>query len=309
MGLHIIEGDITKMKVDAIVNSTNHHMLGYAGVDKLIHEIGGWKFELECEALRDKVVPGEAVYTNAYNMDCKYVIHTVSLDWQGGIEGEPAVIRSCYRSSLELANELECRSVAFPLIAAGNKGCPISVALKCAVKSINDFFNSYRDMEVTLVLHGEDIKQRADDLFGDLDEYISQNYRPAKEEPTPSLKALLSQPDESFADKIRRFMKEKGFKRYCDVYNRAYMTRANFNKIMKGKTKKPTIQTCVKLAMAMELSYDETVELLASVGMTFSNSSKFDILISYYIKKGYYDLMDIDEKLIQRHLPPLYNEF
>ena len=160
MSLHLVQQDITQMKVDAIVNSTNRHMYGFSGVDQLLHSICGDEFERECEALLGKRFPGEAVYTNAYNIPCKYVIHTVSREWEGGRRGETAIMKSCYRSSLELAVELGCESIAFPLISAGSYGYPIAEALKNAVLTISEYLDFTQSCHSETMLNIRRINQK-----------------------------------------------------------------------------------------------------------------------------------------------------
>ncbi len=310
MGLHIIQGDILSIEADAIVNSTNTYLIGFSGVDQLIHKLSGQRFEEECQALAGSCYPGEAVHTNAYLLHAKYIIHTVVPAWNGGLDGEAAIIRSCYRSSLELAERLGCQSIAFPLICAGSMGCPVRNALEYAVKSIRDFFDIFREMEVYLVLHGSEIKRESEEMFGDLDDYIEKMYVPPKDEgkALPSLDTLLSRTGEDFHTMFTRLVKEKGYKMDSRLYNKAYLTRANFNKIKHNHTKKPTKATIVKLAMAMELSYEETVDLLASAGLAFSGSSKSDIVIGYFFKKKNYDLLELEITLEDRDLEHLFED-
>ena len=311
MGLHIIKGDILSIDVDAVVNSTNMELIGYSGVDQLIHKIGGQKFEEECEALAGTCYPGEAVYTNAYLLHCQYVIHTVVPVWKGGVYGEAAVIRSCYRSSLEQAEKLGCKSVAFPLLCAGSMGCPARIALESAVRSIRDFFDIFHEMEVWLVLHDSEIKRESDELFGDLDDYIEKMYVPPEKvdlQKSPKLKTLLAKPGEDFRTMLKRLMEERGYRQDSELYNKAYLTRASFSKIKNGGTKTPSKTTIIKLAMAMQLSFNETAELLASAGYAFSNDPS-DIVMAWFIKNNQrYDVIDLDLKLENLGLPSILEE-
>ncbi|MBR0051464.1 MAG: macro domain-containing protein, partial [Firmicutes bacterium] len=148
MSLNVLTKDITTVEADAIVNSSNPWMIGFSGVDELLHRLGGEAFEAECREKAGELLPGEAVYTNAYNIPAKYVIHTHIPAFEGGQFGEAAILRSCYRSCLELADELSCKSVAFPLIAAGSMGFPIPKALEIAVVTISEYLQCYGDMNV-----------------------------------------------------------------------------------------------------------------------------------------------------------------
>lgn len=321
MPLHLIEHDIITMKVDAVVNSTNHHMIGYSGVDRLIHEIGGAQFEDECRALEGKCVPGEAVYTKAYNMDCKYIIHTMSPTWDGGIHGEAAILRSAYRSSLMLAQELDCKSVAFPLLSAGNRLYPVTEALRQATVAISEFLEIYPKMKVYIVLFGETAKAIADLTDGDLTKYVAEQYQaPGKGDkaqdpasvamspfpaPPAKLEDLLAAPGEDFLTMMYRFFDERGVVNDASVYNKAHITRAAFNKIKNGHTKKPSLGTAVALAMALELPYDDAVAFLASAGLALSKGSKFDIIVEYYLRHGKYDITALNIQLYNAGLPSI----
>ena len=121
MPLQIIRQDITKMQVDAIVNTTNEAMVGYSGVDLAVHRAAGAGLDDECRKLAPLGL-GEAKITGGYNLPCKYVIHTSGPVWQGGLAGERVLLRSCYIESLKLAVERGCESIAFPLISSGAYG-------------------------------------------------------------------------------------------------------------------------------------------------------------------------------------------
>ena len=151
MPLQIVRQDITKMCVDAIVNTTNETMIGYSGVDFAIHQAAGPELAWECA----KVAPlglGEVKLTKAYNLNAKYIIHTSGPVWEGGLKGESILLRSCYLEALKLAAQNRCKSVAFPLISSGIYGCPKETAMNIAVEAINSFLSIY-DLQVYLVLY------------------------------------------------------------------------------------------------------------------------------------------------------------
>ena len=174
MPFEIVRNDITKVRADAIVNTANPYPVIGSGTDNAIHSAAGEKL-LEARKEIGYIAPGVSVQTPAFDLPAKYVLHTVTTKWVDGQHGETDILKSAYRSALALAEELECESVAFPLLSAGSYGFPPEVAMSTAIQEFTDFLMSH-DMKVILSVFSREAYSLAGSLFDDVKSYIDDNY-------------------------------------------------------------------------------------------------------------------------------------
>ena len=336
MPLQIIRNDITKVECDAIVNAANSTLLGGGGVDGAIHRAAGRGLLLECMKLGGCKV-GQAKITKGYNLPCKYVIHTVGPKWRGGSSNERELLESCYKGSLELARENKCESVAFPLISSGVYGYPMDEAFKVAVDTIAEFLMHNDMLVYIVVYNKNalaasgklftDIAQYIDDNYvaehsaydrrlinnacesmplpqtrflRDDEECYTCAQAPTVSMPlledTADLRNIVITLDESFSEMLLRKIDESGMTD-SECYKKANIDRKLFSKIRSNPAYKPSKPTVIAFCIALELSLDETNEMLLKAGFALSHSNKFDVIIEYFIKNANYNIFEINEAL------------
>lgn len=371
MPFQIIRNDITKMKVDAIVNAACPTLLGGGGVDGAIHQAAGPELLAECRTLHG-CQTGDAKITKGYQLPCKWVIHTVGPLWHGGSHGERELLASCYRKSLALAVEYRLESIAFPLISSGAYGYPKEEALEVAVDTIRAFLKEHI-LDVYLVIFQksdyqlskglvEDIsaflkeawkekgdphareEERLDSVSGELeslyleDPYLDDNIPPCPYEGSRHLKKrgiqgrinrveqrieqlnyyrnqlcdfcvdskreepFFSELEESFSHMVLRKIDEKGMTD-PECYKKANLDRKLFSKIRSHEDYQPSRATALALGIALELPLSELQELLGKAGYTLSHARKGDLIVEYFVKKGIYDIYQINQVLFDFEEP------
>ena len=317
MPLEIVRNDITKMKVDAIVNAANPSLLGGGGVDGCIHRAAGAGLLEECRTLGG-CETGSAKITGGYGLPCRYVIHAVGPVWRDGRHGERDLLASCYRASLELAREHGCESVAFPLISSGAYGYPKDQALRVAVDTISEFLFR-NDMTVYIVIFDRRSYQISAKLFRDVEEYVDDHYVEERAdrndtrrrrrlfpeweaellrsaEVLEDLDEVVSRIDESFSRMLLRKIDERGMTD-VECYKKANIDRKLFSKIRSDADYRPSKSTALAFAIALELPLDEAKDMLMKAGFAISRSSKFDVIIEYFIRNENYNVFEINEAL------------
>ena len=320
------------MKVDAIVNTTNEEMIGYSGVDLAVHTAAGPELDAMCEKLAPLGL-GQVFITPGFNLPCRYIIHTSGPVWHGGLHGESIILKSCYIESLKIAVKHGLDTIAFPLISSGAYGYPKDKVLKFAIQVITEFLYDH-ELMVYLCVYDRTSYEFSRELFDDISNFIDE---PSEKKmtfarcervafddicdcsvgtpmmaaaPVPkeakltgtkseTLEEYMKSMDKSFAYKLFDLIDESGMTD-VECYKKANVDKKTFSKIKcNPQTYKPSKQTAVAFAIALQLDLDETQDLLASAGLTLSQSFKFDKIIRYFIQMKIYDIFLINEALFE----------
>lgn len=320
MPLAIVRADITKIEVDAIVNAANTSLLAGGGVcGSIFAAAGAEELQRACARLAPIEV-GEAVITPGFSLTAAYIIHTAGPIYRG-LEEDQVQLRSCYLNSLRLAVEKGCESIAFPLISSGVYRYPKTEALQIATSAIKDFLAEH-DLYVYLVVYDHDAFYISDHLYGEVQSYLDEHLLEERydrflvgyvlESGAVQKETALSKPlaelvgnlDRPFGETLLSLIDAKG-KTDVEVYKKANLDRRLFSKIRSIEGYMPSKRTALALAIALELSLEETNDLLARAGFTLSHSQKFDVIIEYFIIRGRYDIFEINEVLFSYDQPLL----
>lgn len=339
MPLHIIREDITRMQVDVIVTAGSAKEgtpRPTGGVNGSIHRAAGSAL---LSALRrlGGIRTGGVTLTQAYDLPCRYVIHTAGPLWRGGMYGEEALLRSCYREALTLAERKRFSSIAFPLISTGKYGYPRAEAMRVATEEIRAFLAGH-DMMVYLVVYDRESFRLSGELFEGVEQFIDQHYvdehyvaRNRSEDewayastvscpppPAPSGSAadflpLTSVPagDAELPPELVRRLRQldEGFSgmllrlidekgmKDAECYRRANVDRKLFSKIRSNPGYTPKKPTAVAFCIALELTLPQARELLARAGYGMSRASMFDVIVEYFISRRVYDVHVINQAL------------
>ncbi len=323
MPFEIVRNDIVNMKVDAIVNTANPRPIIGAGTDKAVHDKAGARLLLARKEIGNIAV-GEAAITPAFDLDANYVIHTAGPIWKDGRSGEEELLASCFRNSLGIAKKKACESIAFPLISTGSYGFPKPLALQIAVREISSFLME-NEMQVYLVVFEKQSFELSEKLFKSVSSYIDANYvsdkmnleygtskvrlrdyeemllHESSYETTariPNLDGMLNNLDKGFSETLLDLIDRTG-KKDSEIYKKANVDRKLFSKIRNNADYRPSKTTAIAFAIALELNMDETNDLLSKAGFALSQSSKFDVIVRYFIENKKYDIFELNSVLFE----------
>ena len=339
MPFSIVRNDIARVCADVLVNAANERLAAGGGVCGAIFAgAGASKMTAACAQI-GHCPTGSAVTTPGFDLPCRWVVHAVGPIWRGGTHGERELLQGCYRSVFAEVARLGATSVAFPLISAGIFGYPVREALDVARAEASAFLDDHPDVEVTLVVFTRDVVTQGVALLGELREYVDDAYvdnsphlydrsaelrelcvpeawplaaeTPAAPVPTPGgpaapdeLAECLAHLDASFSEALLGLIDERGLTD-AQVYRRANLSRQLFSKIRSKPDYRPSKPTAVALALALDLTLPQTQELLAHAGLTLSRSSKFDVIVEFYLARGVHDVMTVNEALFAFDQPLL----
>ena len=336
MPFSIVRNDIVRVRADVLVNAANERLAAGGGVCGAIFSGAGANRMAAACAQIGRCPTGSAVTTPGFDLPCRWVVHAVGPIWRGGTHGERELLQSCYRSVFSEVAHLGAASVAFPLISAGIFGYPVREALDVARAEASAFLDDHPDVEVTLVVFTRDVVAQGVALLGELREYVDDAYvegsphlydrsaelrelcapeayptaAPAPA-PTPSAPAApgqlaerLAHLDASFSEALLALIDERGLTD-AQVYRRANLSRQLFSKIRSKPDYRPSKPTAVALALALGLTLPQTQGLLAHAGLTLSRSSKFDVIVEFYLARGVHDVMTVNEALFAFDQPLL----
>ena len=327
MPFEIVRNDIVNMKVDAIVNTANPRPIIGAGTDKAVHDKAGARLLLARKEIGNIAV-GEAAITPAFDLDANYVIHTAGPIWRDGRSGEEELLASCFRNSLGIAKKKDCESIAFPLISTGSYGFPKPLALQIAFREISSFLME-NEMQVYLVVFEKQSFELSEKLFKSVSSYIDANYVSDKmnleygtskvrrrnyedmllhessyeiTSKMPNLDGMLNNLDRGFSETLLDLIDRTG-KKDSEIYKKANVDRKLFSKIRNNADYRPSKTTAIAFAIALELNMDETNDLLSKAGFALSQSSKFDVIVRYFIENKKYDIFELNSVLFEFDQP------
>lgn len=305
MSFNIIEGDITKLDVDAIVNAANSSLLGGGGVDGAIHKAAGEKLLEECRGLGG-CKTGDAKLTKGYNLLAKYVIHTVGPIWRSGEYGEEKLLRNCYKNSLKIAKDKNLKSIAFPLISSGVYGYPMAGAIDVAISEIKKFLNK-NDMKIILVIFNRESfvipntslrKEISNILNKENKESVNKESvnKASIDKASIDKDAINNKPTNNFYEDLIDLTEEKSIS-LNELYKKANIDEAELEKIESNNEYYPSKNILLSFVIAFKFSLKEMETLLEKYGYKISYDKRYDLIIKYFVENRRYDIFEINTVL------------
>lgn len=335
----LVHDDIIDMQVDAIVNAANTELQMGGGVCGAIFKAAGpQQLQAVCQALAP-IQTGEAVITPGFDLPAAFIIHAAGPVYdKNNVRESERLLRSAYTRAMELALENKLERIAFPLISSGIYGYPKEEALRVARSAITDFLED-QELDVILTVYDKSAFTISSTLLGQVEDYLDQHYtdrqkgrrellqveetamrkielgslfplRSAAREAEildaspPGLEARIGNLDESFSRTLLRLIDVKG-KTDAEVYKRANIDRKLFSKIRSNDDYRPSKRTVIAFAVALELSPEESRDLLRRAGFALSPSVLFDVIVDFFISRGRYNIFEINEVLFTYDQPLL----
>lgn len=301
MPLNIIRNDITKVKADAIVNTANPEPVIGGGTDSAIYVAAGKDKLLAARRLIGRIAPGQAIETAAYNLDARFIIHTVCTVWTGR---ELDILADCYHNSLVLAKELGCKSVAFPLIGTGSYGFPRGDAIGVARDIITRFLEEQGDtLDVMLVVFDSESLNSARSISSKIKSYIDDVYvkeasaeeYSVRRERVPSGHII----GKSFCRRVFEYADNKGIKDselYGGKYE-LYFSKQVLSKMRSDPDYHPSKYVCIVICLVLDLDINDALDLMESAGYTLSRSRIADCVVRGCIINGIRDYYRVNEEL------------
>ena len=301
MAFKILRNDITKVRSDAIVNTANPLPAVGRGTDSTIYEAAGREQLLAERQKIGAIERGQSAWTPAFNLKkhgIKYIIHTIGVFYRNGNHSEKEILRSCYQTALKTAAELNCKSVAIPLLATGNYRFPKDLALQIAVDEISRFLLEH-EVDVLLVVYDKESYKISEKLFDDVEDFLFDNLEAIldkQKEITPiDVDAFIKISNEklNFQNTLMQLIAERKLEN-ATIYKKACIDKKFFSKIISNKDYVPKKHTVMALGLALELPLVEYEAFLASAGYAFMPSSKFDQIVKYCVINHIYNLINVD---------------
>lgn len=324
MPLKFVSADIVSMAADAIISPCSPHPIITESLNGSIYHTAGDSL-LAARKEIGALPFGHSAVSPAFNLPAQYVIHVAVPLWQGGMYEEISVLRHCYETIFLHASRLALTSLAIPLLGYGTQGFPYEIAREVFLDTLINV-KDIQDIHIYLVTTQSHLLEQTKSRQ-DISDYVaclfspSNNIEPSAHTDTlrinesatayqplssydKDLTSRLSHREKSFSATLLSYIKDRGLKEPV-VYKKANIDRKLFSKIKTNPNYQPTKATALAFAIALELTLPETNEFLRTAGYTLTYSSKFDIIIEYFILKQVYDIFTINETLFSFGEPSL----